>query len=125
MWAKKEEFDPGSYPMSNALYDATNVFGKFKDDASGQAIIQLVGLKHKMYSYQTLNDPSPDEGAFTTMKRAKRIQWAAIAKLRHEQTKAQLVHPVGTYMLNCRIGFTFTTSMESSMDQMMSHCTEQ
>ena len=91
----KDEFDLASYPKSSPFYDATNnkVVGKFKDEASGQSITEFVGLKPKMYSYQTLNSgaaipskgPAHVEAAFTTKKRAKGIQRAAAAKLRHEQ----------------------------------------
>ena len=65
-----------------------------------------------MYSYQTLNsgaanpacnDPSRLEAAFTTKKRANDIIRAAVAKLRHEQYKAQLDHHEETYVANGRI----------------------
>ena len=115
MWAMKEEFDLASYPKSSPFYDATNnkVVGKFKDEASGQSMAEFVGLKPKMYSYQTLKsgaaipsskDPSHVEAAFTTKKGAKGIQRATVAKLRHEQFNAQLEHPEETYVPNRRIG---------------------
>ena len=106
MWAMKGEFDLASYPKSSPFYDPTNnkVVGKFKDEASGQSITEFVGLKPKMYSYQTLNDPSNGEVGFTTKKRAKGIQRAVVGKLRHEQFKAQLDHPEETYVPNRRIG---------------------
>ena len=90
MWAMKEEFDLASYPKSSPFYDPTNnkLVGKFKDEASGQSISEFVGLMPKMYSYQTLtsggaihslNDPSHGAVGFTTKKRAKGIQRAALA----------------------------------------------
>ena len=111
----EEEFDLASYPTSSPFYDASNnkVVGKFKDEASGQAITEVVGLKPKMYSYQTLKtgagiptlkDPSQGQTGFTTKKGAKGIQRAAVAKLRQKQFKAQLDHPEETYVLNRRIG---------------------
>ena len=111
----KKEFDLASYPQSSPFYDATNnmVVGKFKDEASGQAITEVVGLKPKMDSYQTLNtgagmailkDPSQGQTGFTTKKLAKGIQRAAVAKLRQKQFKAQMDHPEETCVLNRRIG---------------------
>ena len=58
----------------------------------------------KMYSYQTLNDPSNGQAGFTTKKRAKGIQRAVVGKLRHEQFNAQLDQPEETYVTNRRIG---------------------
>ena len=55
MWAMKEEFDLASYLEISPFYDPTkkNVVGKFKVEACGQTIAEFVGLKPKMYSYQT------------------------------------------------------------------------
>ena len=76
----------------------------FNDEASGSPIIEFVGLKPKMYSYQTLTDPSLGEAASITKKRANGIQRAAVAKLRHDQYKAQLDHPEEGYVPNRRHG---------------------
>ena len=83
----KEELDVASFPKSSFFFDATNkkVVGKFNPEASGQAISEFVGLKPKMYSYHRLIDPSHGAAAFTTKKRAKGNQRAAVAKLRHEE----------------------------------------
>ena len=56
MWAMMEEFDLASYPKSSQFYDPTiiKVIGKLEDEASAQSITEFVGLKPKMYSYQTL-----------------------------------------------------------------------
>ena len=105
MWAMKEEFDFASSPKSSPFYDPTNnkVVVNFKNEASGQLRSEFMGLKPKMYSYQTLNDPSHGEGAFSTKKRAKGIQLAAVAKLRHEEYNPQLDQPQETYVSNRRI----------------------
>ena len=76
----------------------------FRSEASGQSITEFVGLKPKMYSYQTVNDPLNGQAGFTTKKRAKGIRRAAVGKLRPEQFKAQLDHPEETYVHNRRIG---------------------
>ena len=83
----KEEIDLASYQKSSPFYEATNnnVVWKIKDDASGQSITMFVGLKPKMYSYQTLNDHSPGQAGFTAKKRAKGIQRAAVANIRHAE----------------------------------------
>ena len=56
----KEEFDLASYPRSSSYNDPTNnkLMWKFKDEASGQSMTKLVGLKPKVNSYQTLNETS-------------------------------------------------------------------
>ena len=86
----KGEFDLACDPNSSPFYDPTinKVVGKFMDEASRQSITEFVCLKPKMYSYQTLNDPSYVEAPFTTKKPAKRIQRAAVGKLRHHKFKA-------------------------------------
>ena len=73
MWAMKGDFDLACYPKSSPFYDPTKnkVVGKFKDEASGQSIREFVGLKPKMYSYQTLKVPSHGEAGFTIKKQAK------------------------------------------------------
>ena len=106
MWAMKDEFDLASYRKSSPFYDPPNnkVVGKFKDEASGQSITEFVGLKPKMYSYQTLNDPSNGEAGFTIKKRAKGIQRTVVTTLRHDQYMAQIDHPEDTFVSNRRIG---------------------
>ena len=107
MLAMNEEFFLSSYPKSNPFHDPTNNKGvvKFKVEAIGNSITEFGGLKPKMYSYQTLNDPSHGEAGFSTEKRAKGIQRAAVGKLRPDQFKAQLDQPEETYVPNRRIGF--------------------
>ena len=73
MCAMKEQFDLASYPNSSTFFDANKnkVVGKFMDEASGQSSSEFEGMKHKMYLYKTLNDPSHVKVGFTTTKRAK------------------------------------------------------
>ena len=68
------------------------VIVKFKNDAKGDIILEFVGLKSKMYSYQKLNTGAANN-AVTTKKPAKGLQTVALAKLRHHEFKAQLDHP--------------------------------
>ena len=105
MSAMKEGFDFASYPKSSTFFDGTKtkVLGNFKDEARGQSIIEFVGLKPKIFPYQTLNDPSNGEAVLNTKKRVNVIERAAVAKLRHEQFKAEWQHPEESYVPNRRI----------------------
>ena len=106
MWAMRDQFDLATYPKKSPFYDRSNnkVVGKFKDEANGDPIIEFVGLKPKMYSYQTLSLALQGDAAITTKKRAKGIQRTAVAKLRHEEYKAQLDHPEDNFVPNRRFG---------------------
>ena len=106
MGEMREHFDLAGYPMSNPLYDPTNnkVVGKFKDETNGDPILEFVGLRAKMYSFQTLGHKEGGGAEITTKKRAKGIQRAAVAKLRHEDYKAQLDHPEENFITNRRFG---------------------
>ena len=50
----RDMFDNSDYPQSSKIFFSENkkVIGKFKDEAAGMIIIEFVGLKPKMYSYQ-------------------------------------------------------------------------
>ena len=56
-----------------------------------------------MYSHQILNDPLPGEHVFTSKKRTNAIECAAVAKLGHDEYKAELDQPAETYVANRRI----------------------
>ena len=51
----KHLFDNSDYPKSSKFYFDENkkVIGKFKDEAAGEPIVEFIGLKSKMYSYET------------------------------------------------------------------------
>ena len=52
-WNDKDKFDHSDYPENSPYYDTSNkkVIGKFKDEAAGTPIVEIVGLRSKMYSY--------------------------------------------------------------------------
>ena len=52
-WYDKDRFDNSDYPENSPYYDTSNkkVIGKFKNEAAGSPIVELVGLRSKMYSY--------------------------------------------------------------------------
>ena len=53
--ADSQLFDNSDYPKSSKYFSDKNkkVIGKFKDEASGEVIVEFIGLKSKMYSYKT------------------------------------------------------------------------
>ena len=55
LYHDRELFDNSDYAESSKFFFDENkkVIGKFKDEAGGNAIIEFVGLKSKMYSYKT------------------------------------------------------------------------
>ena len=73
-WVDKELFDNSDYPKSSRYFSNDNkkVIGKFKDEASGKPIIEFVGLKSKMYSYNVL-----DKGE---QKKAKGVKTNVVEK---------------------------------------------
>ena len=56
MFGMKELFDFSGYNKSSPYFDKTNakVLGKMKDESGGDAIIEFIGLKPKMYAYKTV-----------------------------------------------------------------------
>ena len=48
----KDEYDFSDYPKEHPLHDETNkkVIGKFKEECSGVAIAEYIGLRPKLYS---------------------------------------------------------------------------
>ena len=57
-WKDKNMFDNSDYKEKSPFFDETNkkVISKFKDEAAGVPIIEFIGLRSKMYSYQKDND---------------------------------------------------------------------
>ena len=107
IFADRAEFDLASYPRTSPYYDATNdkSIGKFKDEASGEPILEFIGLRPKMYSFVTVSDVDNARGAKLTEKhRAKGIQFAAQRGLRHADYERQLEQPATTSLINRRIG---------------------
>ena len=55
LYKDRDLFDNSDYKKSSKFFFDKNkkVIGKFKDEAAGEPIIEFVGLKSKMYSYET------------------------------------------------------------------------
>jgi hypothetical protein len=109
----RDHFDFSNYPPEHALFGGENkmVLGKMKDESNGSIITEFVGLRPKMYSYTTMEaTPTTTTTTATTSvklkeaKRAKGIQRAAIASLRHADYLEQLRVPTENYVNIRRIG---------------------
>lgn len=77
-------FDFSDYPANHPLHSNVNkkVIGKMKDETSGVAPVQFIGLRSKMYSLQTVPDIA---GRGEAKKTAKGIKQYVVKKsLSHE-----------------------------------------
>ena len=106
----KEMFDFSNYSTKSKYYDNSNklVVGKIKDETTGVAIEEFVGLKPKMYSY-LVNDNSEH-------KKAKGVNRNVVATKSHSEYRDVLLnkkylrhsinsiqskdHKIGTYEIN-------------------------
>ena len=73
-----EFYDTSNYPSNHPLYSTVNkkVNGKFKDELGGNLMLEVVGLRPKLYSYIT--------DKMDGCKRAKGVVKATIDTLKHE-----------------------------------------
>jgi hypothetical protein len=108
---RAEQFDFSNYKRLHPLFTETNkmVLGKMKDEAAGEIITEFVGLRPKMYSYVTHKKTFDSDGVHiaTSLKEAKRakgIQRASLAAIRHAEYLAQLHHAKENYVNIRRIG---------------------
>ena len=79
-------------PENSPCYDTSNkkVIGKFKDEAAGTPIVELVGLRSKMYSYINTDEKGG--------KTAKGIKKNVIKNdLKHEDHKNVLLRITNNY----------------------------
>ena len=96
--------DFSDYPVGHPYRDQTNkmVNGKFKCETKGTPIVEIVGLRPKMYSYTIMG-----EGGQAPLKekiRIKGISRAAARTLRHQNYLDQLREAKENYLTNRRIG---------------------
>ena len=105
----QEEYDMSNYDPANRYYKPEfqrnkAEVGLMKDEAGGNPITEFVGLRPKMYSYQSVK-LKPDGTTETSDKhRAKGIQRVAASKLTHAQYLAQLDRPEENFIVNRRLG---------------------
>ena len=103
MYTDRVRFDFSDYARTSPYFEESNrkVIGKMKDEMNGKPIIEFVGLRAKMYSLLVLE---PVSQTVIEKHRAKGIQRAASAELRHAQYLAQLNIPSTHITTNRRIG---------------------
>jgi len=103
MNADEDEFDFARYSKSSKYYNPKNnkVLGKFKDETSGDPILEVVALRPKMYSIQTYSGEHKDP---KEKHRAKGIPYAESSKLQHKDYLNQLNSPTENYICARRIG---------------------
>ncbi|GFR75259.1 hypothetical protein ElyMa_002183000 [Elysia marginata] len=85
MGRRADLYDTSDYPKDHPLYNTTNkkVLGKMKDECTGRAIEEYVGLRPKMYSIL--------EAGGHNIKKAKGVRKNVVKKhIRHEQYKEAL-----------------------------------
>ncbi len=98
MVANGDEFDMSAFPKNSAFYNPKNnkVIGKMKDETSGEAILEVIALRPKMYSLIY--------GENKEKHRVKGIQFAASRALCHADYRRQLEDPEENYLTNRRLG---------------------
>ncbi len=96
--------DFSDYPVGHPYRNEKNkmVIGKFKCETRGAPIIEIVGLRPKMYSYTT-KDASTQTGVKEKI-RIKGVSRAAAKTLRHENYLKQFREAKENYLTNRRIG---------------------
>ena len=72
-WSNKHLFDFSGYDKGSKYWDDTNkkVIGKFKDETDGVPIVEFVGLRSKMYSFEKRDGKS--------VNRAKGVQKSVVS----------------------------------------------
>lgn len=79
MYEMKEYFDMSEYSKENSIYDETNkkVIGMFKDETGDKIISEYVGIRSKMYAFNTEN---PINLEIKTTKKLKGIPKVIVKK---------------------------------------------
>ena len=103
IYSDRHLFDFSDYPKEIKFYDVTNknVFGKMKDEFSGEVIFEFIGLKSKMYSL--ISDNSREviktKGVNKKLKHNEFIDVLFNKKvIRHNMKRIQSkLHRPGTY----------------------------
>jgi hypothetical protein len=92
-------YDTSEYPKNHRCFSLTNkkVIGKFKDETNGVPISEFVGLKAKMYAFQTV-DPFNRKGD-TIKKVAKGVKKSVINKTLYFDNYKEMLFE-GTFMRN-------------------------
>jgi len=96
-------FDTHNYPVGHPLQSDANkmVIGKMKDECAGKLLVEVVGLRAKMYSLLVM-DPVTNVRK-STMK-AKGIRKAAMTNITHDSYKRKLFNQEENRVVIRRIG---------------------
>ena len=99
-------FDFSSHPEGSRFYDTSvkSKIGYFKDETGGHPILEFVGLKPKMYSFQIYKGKTDGRPNLVEKHSAKGIQRATIAKLTHSEYLSQILDPQPQRVPHNRIG---------------------
>ena len=104
MW---ENFDLSKVDTTNPYYEAEcgankPVVRKRKNEASGNAISEFVGLRLKMYSFEMVCSNAEGTTERVEKHRANGLQRSRIARFDHNQYVKQLRNPTENYPINGR-----------------------
>ena len=104
-----ERYDMSNFNTTNKYYKPEYqqnkaVVGLMKDEAAGHPIGEFVGLKPKMYSFQTMKMNSDGTTELDNKHRAKGIRNAVADKITHEHFLTQLRKPEENFVFNRRLG---------------------
>ena len=107
--ADENMFDFSNYPPTHPLYKPEflknkSQVGLMKDETAGVAIEQFVGLRPKMYAFKIVKVKPDGQLEYSEKHRAKGIQKARSADLRHDDYLKQLQSPEENYVVNRRLG---------------------
>ena len=127
IWNDKDMFDNSNYHENSPYYCNANkkVIGKFKDKACGVPIVELIGLKSKMFSYVKDNEKGG--------KTAKGIKKNIIKNnIKHKDYKNMPMnneqmhhkmktirsqrHQLGSYEIKCRSAVSMTNATSMIME---------
>ena len=106
IFSSRDMYDLANFPKTSKYFDCSNnkVIGKFKDECSGEPILEFIGLRPKMYSFLTVHDANSAPLQPVEKHRAKGIASAASKLLRHADFRRQLDNPSENLQINRRIG---------------------
>ena len=109
MVANSEMFDMSNFEITNKYYkpefqDRKAVVGLMKDEAAGNTLIEFVGLRPKMYSFQAVKVKADGSFEYFDKHRGKGLQRAAAAKFIDAQYFEQLKNREQNFVINRRLG---------------------
>ncbi len=104
LYENRAQLDVSDYPEGHPYKNNANrmVFGKFKCETKGEALVEIFCLKPKMYSYLFKKDK--ETNLLLEKRKINGVSRAAAKLLRHQMYVDQLNDPKENYLTNRRIG---------------------